>query len=388
MKKLLFLAALSSVALTSCVNEELENMETQQALKFDVPALSQTKANVLGEIDGTVYPAAENFVVFCKSYKGAFAGWTNSTYSTDYFAANGEVASNNATVGSTPAEGENTASTGGSKYWATDIVHYWPEAEYNLAFAAYSPAVLTTLPTSIAHTVNGLQIEDFKTESNADNQYDLMYTSRVVDRNKGNNANKAVPLVFKHALSSIVFSAQKADETVDYVITDLKVKGRFHQTGNFNQNITESNNGGYSETENTPTWTVPTETPDTITYDPSFTEFSVPANSPAQFTKGTSALLLIPQVLPADAHIVLTYNKITYTNPNDKTQGSKVMQATANIPLSSFYQDEKDTSTGVSNFEIGTRYVFRISFGQNTRIYFEPSIQNWQQEDTYIHTIL
>ena len=102
MKKLLFLAALSSVALTSCVNEELENMETQQALKFDVPALSQTKANVFGEIDGTVYPAAENFVVFCKSYKGAFTGWTNTS---DYFAANGEVASNNATVGSTHAEG-------------------------------------------------------------------------------------------------------------------------------------------------------------------------------------------------------------------------------------------------------------------------------------------
>lgn len=372
MKKVLFIAALSAMAMTSCVDEEAFVVENaaEQPMRFDMPVMAQTRANVNGEISGVKYPEAENFMVYCKAYKGAFAGWTNSTDITDYFNANGEVAKNGHTAGA-------------AKYWATDIVHYWPEIEYNLAFAAYSPAEFVTAPTSVAHTEKGLQIKGFQTEADADNQYDLMYAKRVYDLNKNTHANAAVPMVFNHALSSIVFSSQKSSADVNYIITDLKVEGLFCQEGDFNQNIVEDNTGGvYSETE-APVWENLVAATSNVTYEPSFTQFSVPADAPAQFTSGTSALLLIPQAVPAEATVTVYYDKIT----NPGKEGEKTLSTSATIKLRDFSYDKEGVAHNVTTWERGKRYVYRIAFGENTRIYFEPSVTDWVQEPTLIYTI-
>ena len=114
-------AAMASVVLTSCVNEDKEEMESasKKAISFDMPVMKPTRA--AGEIDGTTYPTGETFKVFCKSYTSTYTDWT--TYA-DYFAAAGEdVAYNNV-----------------SSKWSTATVHYWPELSNKLAFAAYSPA--------------------------------------------------------------------------------------------------------------------------------------------------------------------------------------------------------------------------------------------------------
>ena len=386
MKKLLFLAALSSVALTSCVNEELENVETQPVLKFDVPALSQTKANVLGEVSGTTYPEGEDFVVYCKSYTGKYKGWDASDDATHYFNANGETATPNSTVG-----------TAGGKYWSTSTVHYWPEVEYSLAFAAYSPAVLSTAssaaPSSIAQTATGLQITEFNTATNSDHQYDLMYTPRVYDLNKSTNANASVPLVFKHALSSVVFSSQKSNEDVDYHIKNVTVEGTFVQKANFNQHVSGATvDGKYVESE-APVW-YPANAGTVVTYTPfkgivngaNLDPFNVPIEAPEQFTRGTSALLLIPQTLPNVAKVQVTYEKITYPNYPDKTTSTK-LETSVEIPLSAFSYLDNGVNRSVTEFEIGKRYIFRIAFGQNTRIYFEPSVTDWITEPTFIYTI-
>ena len=363
MKKMLFFTAMSAIALTSCVNDEVfsdeRGQELSNILRFDAPAMQQTRANVYGEISGVKYPEDENFMVLSKHYdvNSNFAGWTNGTE--DFFAANGEEAKGGHTVGT-------------SKYWATDIAHVWPDNQ-NLAFAAYSPATFTTPAEAILHTANGFQITGFQTEANADKQYDLMYSNRVYDLNKGNNANTSVKLVFNHALTSIVFSSQKADDYVDYEITKLVLTGNFIQKANFSQNITENNVGGtYSETE-APAWSdfaaaSPAE------YIPSFPSFSVPSATPAQFTQGESALLLIPQAVPDDAAVEITYTK-------------DGIESTATIKLSAFSYTKDGVTYNITNWERGKRYVYRIAFGENSRIYFEPSITDWIQEPTLIYTI-
>ena len=356
MKKMLFLAAVSAIALTSCVNEEnFEGTKPQaQVMRFDAPVMKKTRANVMGEINGVQYDKREDFMIFSKIYKGAFTGWATSTGIKDYFNAAGDVATN---------EGD------GSKYWSTATTYYWPDAEYNLAFAAYSPAELTTAPTSIEITENGLQIKDFKTEANANEQYDLMYSDRVIDRNKQNNGSGAVPLVFRHALTSIIFSSEKEDNNVDYIIKSATLSGSFVQQADFNQNIDESVN----LTTGTAKWENP-ETPASANYTPNFTAFHV-TTTPTQFTQGESALLLIPQNVPADAAITINYDKISNSSTTDNT---------VTIKLSDFRQQGGDE---ITTWEMGKRYVYRIAFGQNKKIYFEPATEDWTQVGTLIYEI-
>lgn len=357
MKKMLFLAAVSAIALTSCVNEEnFEGPKPQaQVMRFDAPVMKQTRANVMGEIQGHLYDKAEHFKVFCKIYEGDFAGWESAT---DYFKTEGDVAK---------SEG------GESSYWATESDYYWPEAQHNLAFAAYSPAVLTTAPTSIEHTENGLQIKGFQTEVNANNQYDLMYSDRVTDKNRNNNGSVAVPLIFRHALSSIVFSSEKEDDKADYTIKSATLTGDFIQKADFNQNITTVGDlKGAALWENPATATV-------AIYTPTFTPFNV-TTTPTKFTEGTSALLLIPQAVPTNAAVTIIYTKSV-------TKGDGTINTTNNtttIKLSDFRQAGGEA---ITTWEMGKRYIYRISFGQNKKIYFEPKTEDWVEVPTLIYEI-
>ena len=354
MKKMLLLAAFAGVALTSCVNEEITNVEQAQVMRFDVPAMSKTRAKVKGEINGVHYDKNEDFMIFSKIYKGAFDGWITSTGIKDYFNEDGDVATN---------EGN------GSQYWSTATTYYWPDAEYSLAFAAYSPAEFETAPESIEFTENGLQITGFQTEDDANEQYDLMFSDRVIDRNKKDNGSSAVPLVFRHALTSIIFSSEKEDENVDYLIKKATLTGSFIQKADFNQNIDESDN----LTKGTAKWENP-ETATPANYVPSFNAFQV-TTTPTQFTQGTSALLLIPQEVPADAAVTIEYVKTSSGVDTDNT---------VTIKLSDFRQEGGNAITA---WEMGKRYVYRVAFGQNKKIYFEPTTEDWVQVGTLIYEI-
>ena len=354
-------AAMASVVLTSCVNEDKEVMESasKKAISFDMPVMKPTRA--AGEIDGTTYPVDETFKAFCKSYTGTYTDWTTGA---DYF----------------NAAGEDVALIGGN--WSTTPVHYWPELGNKLAFAAYSPAVLgnAAAATQITRTDAGIQIADFVSEPQSDKQYDLMYSQTVFDRNKSNNASSAVSLKFAHALSSIVFSSQKSDAAVGYKITDLEVTGTFVTEGDFNQGIVGSTSAEnvYTETES-PVWSdLKTSS---VIYDPTFNAFEVPAATPEIFTQGTSAILAIPQGVPTDAKVIVTY---------EKTTNNTTTEHVAEIFLKDFKKAAAEGVTvadGIDTWERGKRYVYRIAFGENQRIYFEPSVTDWVQEPTLIYTI-
>ena len=365
MKKFMLLATAVGLTLTSCVNdEETTMMGSRSVIAFDAPVMNTSRANTMGEITGVKYPNEETFQVFCKIYEGSYAGWTASTGSKDYF----------------PAAGEEAKHEGGT-YWSTTTVYYWPDAGYNLAFAAYSPAKLGAAAgaTQVTRTDAGIQIADFVSEPSSDDQYDLMYSQTVYDRNKANNASSAVSLKFAHALSSIVFSSQKSDASVDYEITDLSVTGTFYTQGDFNQGIVGSTtSGAYVETE-TPVWTL--DATSSVTYEPTFTAFAVPAATPAIFTQGTSAILAIPQDVPTDAKVIVNYSKTTNGTTTNHI---------AEIFLKDFKKAAADGATvaeGIDTWERGKRYVYRIAFGENQRIYFEPQVTDWEQQPTLIYTI-
>lgn len=342
MKKFMLFAAMASVVLTSCVNEDMEVMESasKKAISFDMPVMKPTRA--AGEIDGTVYPTGETFKVFCKSYKGAYADWTAGA---DYFAAAGEDVAYN-----------------GSK-WSTATVHYWPELGNNLAFAAYSPA---TASGTFAQTQTGLTITGFSTQDDVANQYDLMYTPRVVDLDK-NDAGTDVPLVFKHALTSVVFKATKTDADATYTIKSLTVNGKVSTTGDFNQNIPNP-----AELDGTPVWTPAAATDKT---------YSILSDKTIDVAQGgtnltgvgstagaTTALLLIPQGVDANTTVTITYTK---------TIGGNSLDATAEIKLVDFLDGTAVPAAPVTTWAMGHRYIYNITFGANKPIYFNPTVTDW-----------
>lgn len=349
MKKFMLFAAMASVVLTSCVNEDTEVMESasKKAISFDMPVMKPTRLS--GEIDGVDYPKTESFKVFCKSYTGTYTDWTTHA---DYFAAAGEDVT---------FDGTN---------WSTTTVHYWPELGNKLAFAAYSPAAASAHATSFEQTNTGLTITGFSTQAEVANQYDLMYTPRVIDLDK-NSAGTPVPLVFKHALTSVVFKATKTDDdaTATYTIKSLTVNGKVSTTGNFNQNITTP-----AGTDGTATWTPAAAT------DMTYSIFSgknidvkkagTNLTGAGSATSASTALLLIPQNVDANTTVTITYNKKT---------GSNSLDATATIKLIDFVHG---TDTHVGAWAMGYRYVYNIIFGANKPIYFSPEVEkDWTDID-------
>ena len=331
-------AAMASVVLTSCVNEDKEVMESasKKAISFDMPVMKPTR--LAGEIDGVDYPTDETFKVFCKSYTGTYTDWTTGA---DYF----------------NAAGEDVALIGGN--WSTTPVHYWPELGNKLAFAAYSPAAASAHGT-FAQTQTGLTITGFSTQADVANQYDLMYTPRVIDLDK-NSAGTPVPMVFKHALTSVVFKATKTDADATYVIKSLTVNGKASTTGNFNQNIPNP-----EDLDGTATWTPATAT------DVNYSILSGKTINVAQggtnltgvksANGASTALLLIPQGVN---------DAITVTIVYDKTTGGNTLESTATVKLSNF---KVGGSTSITKWVMGNRYVYNIKFGANKPIHFSPSI--------------
>lgn len=344
MKKFMLFAAMASVVLTSCVNEDMEVMESasKKAISFDMPVMKPTRA--AGEIDGTVYPTGETFKVFCKSYTGAYTDWTAGA---DYFNAAGEDVAYN-----------------GSK-WSTATVHYWPELGNKLAFAAYSPA---TASGTFAQTQTGLTITGFSTQDDVANQYDLMYTPRVVDLDK-NDAGTDVPLAFKHALTSVVFKATKTDADATYTIKSLSVKGLVSTTGDFNQNIPNA-----ADLDGTATWNNLADATDK-TYSILSAKTIDVAQAGTYLTGvgsadgAATALLLIPQGVDANTTVTITYTKKT---------GSNTLDATATIKLNDFVDG---SSNHVTTWVMGNRYIYNITFGANKPIYFAPSVADWNDVD-------
>lgn len=354
MKKNLFLAAVASVALASCVNDESNAIvDAPQPLRFDAPVMTTQTRAYNGEIAGVVYPTEESFQVFCRIYEGGFSGWASAK---DYFAEGGEKASHDAS------------------YWKTSTLHYWPSAGHALAFAAYSPdKERLNSGAAVTYGADGLTITDFSPASTSDEQYDLMYSDRVYGLTKENNGKSHVSLTFHHALASIVFSTSEAAEGISYKITDLKITGTIHPTGTFKQNLNETTNVA------DPEWT--TSGSATVNYEPEIPSAGINVtNTPTIFTAGKSAMLLIPQNIPDDAKVIVKYEATTETAPITTTKH------TAEIPLKQFMLVDNSTQT-ITEWEMGKRYIYRISFGETSHIYFKPSVTEWKSGGTAVYTI-
>ena len=377
MKKNLLLLSLAGLAIASCTSDEnLSENAGKSRLRFETPLMSTVTKAVTGEIEGLIYPIEEKFDIYGIQYSDDFNGWATSTDVKDFWTGGlVQTVETAAHIGS---------STGANASWATQNDYFWVNEPYKLAFAAYSPSDAKK-DANIGYDATGFTFTNFTVKDTVADQYDLMYSDRQFDCTRSKYENTGIPLKFNHALSSIVFAAIEEVEKKTYEITGVKLIGSIYNKGTFKQNITEKTDATpYTETS-APEWdgfAIVGET-DTITYEPQIENGSYTVTSANdEFTGSKSAILAIPQDVPANAYVELSYTV------NTELAGGKVKvdKYVKNIPLADFIvtgtEDDK-----IEEWVIGYRYVYLINFGGSKKIFFVPSVNEWKQGGTAAYTI-
>ena len=356
MKKFLAFATLASVALVGCVNDEkMEMTSGAQKISFDNPVMSTQTRAFYGEITEANYPTSESFMVYAKQHKGALTDWESAT---NFWAEALE------------------AKYDGSQYWDTDVDYYWPNSDDNvwLSFGAYSPATLTGTPT-VSYLNSGLKIVGFEVASIVGDQVDLMYSGPILNRKYTETTDvDGVDIKFKHALSSIVFSAIDADANADYTIKSIKVNGKFVTKGDFSEGLTN-----ITDTEDKAVWN--NKTAEVIEYSLASSLTILVGTSNTVITEDETALLTIPHTIAelaaADASVTIEYIV-------DPKSGATDYNATKTIKLADF---KVSGGSSIENWRRGNRYTYQFSFGGTSKIFFAPTVSPWANGGTATVTI-
>ena len=357
MNKLFIMAAAVGVALTACTSEKEDGLkvEGQSPITFANPVVSANTRTVPGEI-GTKYAENQKFSVFAVWTAGDFASWGAST--NKKFMEDVEVSY-------VPGLGTNKP---GAFAPATD--YFWPK-DGKLTFAAYSPSSVTAtygaaglVATDFAVPANGYTKAQAQAGTDAEAQYDFMYAPRVKNQTNstatGNANYNGVNLVFKHALSSVQFTA-KASAAYDGTIIkvqEIAISG-VNSVGTFKETITDG-----AEYSAAPVWS-DVKTP---------AEYKALTASDVQLTaeaKNTldmegQAFILMPQ------QFTTTDAKLTIKWTMQSTGGEAIAQ------VSTFdLKDIKFNSEETAEWKMGYRYIYNIIIGLD-KIYFAPQCEAWK----------
>ncbi len=341
MKKFLLIAAVAGAALAGCAKNEVAGPTMNPGdskISFAAPLVAPaTKALVE---KGEAYPTTEKFTVS--------AVWTAADYAT--WAA-GTVYMDKVEVGYNNDSSWDAAHGSGNKDY------YWPK-DGKLTFQAVSPS---SVAGNTTFDGTGVTITDYTVNDSA---VDLMFSERSYNRTSSTNQYTGgapnpyagVDIVFKHALSSIKFTANRAE---DYTGTEIKITSivlkNVKKKGTFKQGMTD---GVAATTPNTLYhWDSSSDKGDMA--DVVTEDFSVASKEKTVIS--TKDLVAIPQQFGDDTQIVIDY-----------TINSIPQQFTATL------KDYTYTGLGDSNkgFEVGKQYNFNITIGLD-KIFFAPVVTSW-----------
>ena len=330
MKKSLVLMALAGVALASCVNDVADVAQNEQKkalIGFQSPVIYQnaTSRYVAGEISSTTYPTGERFMVAARTTAADWDAGTNYWDGDDFL----EVFYDDAQKG-----------------WKTEKDYYWPTNP--LSFVAYSPAGLPA--KEVSYTNAGWYFDDFVVPTDQTQKIDLLYSDLIINQrgNTNNGGYYGVPVVFKHALSSIHFKVVKAaDVTARVKLESITISG-------------VKNKGDFKVDFNGADWTAAADAGVSYVTDGSSLEFDTDGKDVA------NSLLLMPQAL-TDVKMVVKYS----VNDVEKTTSELVLNNLTGI--------SNNETTAITAWLPGTRYTYILNYSALAEdlIYFAPSVTDW-----------
>lgn len=256
MKKSLFIMALGAIALTSCSQDEVIEVQ-KDAISF--AAFSDNASRVTPTTTGTI----QNFKVW-----GIVAEGENYL---NYFDPAGEVI--NVTSITNLSSG-----------------YYWPSG--TMDFYAVSPSTINNAsvgtPSEFASNtagITGVEVAD------ATNQTDILYALTTGQTKK----TEDVPLYFKHALSQVVFKVKIADnveQDIEVKLNSVTVKNLIKK-GNFSFPKAATTDAGVGS------WTLSVDAADAgVSYVVTPTDYmidNIDATTATNVTAETDPMLIIPQ---------------------------------------------------------------------------------------------
>lgn len=376
MKKYFFFAACASVAFASCVNDELVGMEESRSkIVFEAPVVSPTTRTVLGQITGG-YPVNEQFTVWAMWSDGSFGLWADPT---NKMYIDRVVCKKDAT----------------ENWWNPTTTYYWPKNGY-LNFTAYSPSdAHSETPYegqgTFSYASDGLHIENYRVSADASKHYDLLYSTRSLNREASEDKNNVTPnsngvdINFRHALSAIDFKVKRADyieNTTTITLKSIKILNALC-TGNFEEGVFDG--ASYANQTGFPKWTCGSERATQYTYFVGTQDVT----KSSSVIDGHNDIILLPQTLLANPIVNSPTIEVSY----EITANAEAIPVTLKVNLADIdgdgsadylggYSDELlTTSIGdILSWEIGKRYTYLITIGLNG-IYFKPYVEEW--EDVY-----
>lgn len=327
MKKIFF-SLLAVAAIASCAKTEPVYLEDNSEIKLAPVTSMVTKAQP-GAIDGTQYPAAENFDVYAY-WAEEGAGSVFTTGYTEYLG--------------TPQTGYGVEFTKkGDWYWGGTTPYYWPK-NGSLRFAAYSPA---DLQHKVMHNLasDTYTVDGYTQPSTTDATFDFLLAPTSVSYTAA-TAVDDVDVVFEHALSWITLQAKAADKTASGAFTIHNVQ--------IDQVNTVADLEAAMPAKVWSNWGTPEDYVVNDAYNEAITE------EVAVLDKVENGTVIIPQAT--------TTVTIEYTQ--NAVNGSAVLpDQKVTVPLT---LDEDNTP-----WEPGKHYIYTIIFSLD-EILITPSVVDWE----------
>lgn len=363
MKKFFFLTVVAGVALAGCVKNEPAPFESEQQITFAAPVVGlNTKA--VNEVWNN-YPTdpAYDFVVWGHYY----ADGTYTTFD------DGQLYMNNVTV----------SYDGNLSGWAPATSYYWPK-NGSLTFIAYSPATLKATE-DITVGATGIQIKDYNVDTDAAKQVDLLFSERaynkesVDDNISGSGETGEYPSVtddryagvhlsFKHALSSILFTARTKGTYTGTTITLKEISLlNIKSSGYFSQKLKDAN--GETTAANAEVWSGQNEPED---YVISGLNQVLDANAYYPSTNGTGSPTVADGLRKSD--FILLPQKFEAYDPIPTIQVKYTIESPDSDPIDQVQDVSLRTLT--EEWKWGYRYIYNIIIALD-KIYFEPYVTPW-----------
>lgn len=318
MKKILF-AAVAAMAITGCSqNEEIEKVAQPVEIGFNTAVGKATKATPM---------LNDNF----KDFK-VYAYNSGSNLIKDVTKLSTTVFMNGIKT-----------EKGKEGLWATEGTYYWPLTD-KLQFFAYSPFESEALSAwsaegqypSFSYTVNPVA-----------SQEDLLI-AQAADKNKTDDSGSGVSLGFKHILTQVNFSATGSTGGYKYDVTGIAISG-VNQTATFTFDVTAGTWGTASSVITSP-------------YEYAGTYTTITGTETKSFDKSDGSLMLLPQTLPADAKITVTY---TVKDASDAT----IFNGTGDVEL------------GGVTWTAGSKIRYTLLLKDNgAEVTFVPKVDPWNEE--------
>ena len=361
MKKYFIIAVASVVALAACTknNVETPSQEARQ-INFSAVAGKATKAPITNNYFNHELGAFGVYACYLEDGKTWDAKYDESTLY----------------MGTNAGAGVSVSYSGApDNIWKPASNYYWP-LQGGLTFFAYWPYSLTgavynqgenefalgsfTVNTTVADQVDVL-VSSFAKDQTAN-------TTQYNDGSVNSGSVNGVPIVFKHMLSQVVFTAAASSAVyasgLSFKIDNITVGARKTSAG-----MTVVPGG-------VPSWTDPTTMQAFVVSNTAFpTSDYLTTDQSAQIG---DALLMIPiedflgansadengAVGTDDEYVSVTYT--LYRRSDDLAMGQKTVK---------FYLNENTTT--VSSWAPGYKYTYQLTIDLE-KIYFAPTVASWE----------